>query len=197
MNAQTAQDGEQDTATQNHYETLGIEPTATPEQIRLAYRRAIRICHPDHNHGDPRAARLFREITGAYKILRDPDKRMAFDASIGLGQRYRPWYSPDADGDSSAQPLDPALRPWVRMAREIAGEGASSSDIADQLIDSGCSYESAWEIAWRARHDQMARRMKDSNAVGGTPFSSADGPWHPHKRTLWEKVRSGVARVFG
>lgn len=189
-----------DTATEapNHYETLGVEETATPEQIRLAYRRAIKICHPDHNHGDPRAAKLFRELTGAYKILRDPEQRLAFDVSIGLGNVYRPWYSSTEDGHASGKPVDPKLQPFLEAARHQAADGLAAADIAASLIDSGCSYEAAWEMAWQARHDQMAQRMKHPDKPArSVPMTSVDGPWHPHRNSLWEKLRYGVSRIFG
>jgi DnaJ-class molecular chaperone len=61
------------------YEILGVEPTASAEAIRTAYRRLAKRHHPDVNAGKPEAAEAFKSIAGAYDILSDPDKRGRFD----------------------------------------------------------------------------------------------------------------------
>jgi len=181
-----------------HYETLGVAETATPDQIRLAYRRAIRICHPDHNHNDPAAAALFRDLTSAYKILRDPEQRMALDASLGMGSVFRPWYSSQSEADEYSHVTDPALKPFETTAQTLASNGLSASEIAASLIEAECPYEAAWEMAWQARHDQMARNIKTAEPGGRTDATHHDdGHWHPHRSTLWEKLRVRVSRILG
>ncbi|MGH2650612.1 MAG: DnaJ domain-containing protein, partial [Actinomycetota bacterium] len=60
------------------YEILGIPRTATPDEIRKAYRRLARELHPDSS-GDPATEERFKEVTAAYEILSDPDKRERYD----------------------------------------------------------------------------------------------------------------------
>ncbi|GAB4574501.1 MAG: molecular chaperone DnaJ [Rhodothalassiaceae bacterium] len=62
-----------------YYEILGVERTADPGTIKKAYRRLAMECHPDRNGGDPEAERRFKEITEAYDILKDEQKRAAYD----------------------------------------------------------------------------------------------------------------------
>jgi DnaJ domain len=60
------------------YEVLGVEPGATPEQIRAAYRQLAMRMHPDRNPGFvPEATQRFREIQAAYELLSDPASRRA------------------------------------------------------------------------------------------------------------------------
>jgi DnaJ-class molecular chaperone len=61
------------------YETLGVKKDATPEAIQKAYRALAKKFHPDLNPGDKQAEAKFKELSGAYDLLRDPEKRGRFD----------------------------------------------------------------------------------------------------------------------
>lgn len=63
----------------NPYAVLGVDPHASPEEIRAAFRRLAAQHHPDRNPDDADAAERFKEINLAHQILGDPDKRAAFD----------------------------------------------------------------------------------------------------------------------
>ncbi len=62
------------------YDVLGVARTATPEEIRKAYRQLAKKLHPDLNPGDKRAEEQFKEVSAANDILSDPDKRKRYDA---------------------------------------------------------------------------------------------------------------------
>lgn len=68
------------------YGVLGIKPTATPAEIKRAYRRLARKHHPDINPGDRAAERRFRQIAEAYETLIDPERRRRYDESGGVVQ---------------------------------------------------------------------------------------------------------------
>ncbi|MDA8312109.1 MAG: molecular chaperone DnaJ [Actinomycetota bacterium] len=61
------------------YELLGVRPDATEEEIKRAYRRRAREYHPDANGGDPELEAKFKEISFAYEVLRDPERRARYD----------------------------------------------------------------------------------------------------------------------
>lgn len=63
----------------NHYEILGLEPGATAEDIKKAYRKLSLKFHPDKNEGDAYFASMFRQVNEAYQVLADPLKRQAYD----------------------------------------------------------------------------------------------------------------------
>jgi curved DNA-binding protein len=65
-------------AFRDYYETLGVPRHASTEDIRKAYRKLARENHPDVNK-DPGAGDRFKEISEAYEVLRDPDKRKRYD----------------------------------------------------------------------------------------------------------------------
>ena len=68
-----------DASPPDHYARLGVQPSASAEEIRTAYRKKARETHPDHNPDDPEAAERFQAVRAAYQVLRDPDRRAAYD----------------------------------------------------------------------------------------------------------------------
>ena len=63
----------------DYYEVLGVSRDATQEEIKRAYRRLARRYHPDANPDDPQAEEKFKQITEAYAVLSDPEKRARYD----------------------------------------------------------------------------------------------------------------------
>lgn len=66
----------------NYYGILGVSSSATPEEIRKAYRTLALRYHPDRNPGDKKAEEKFKELAGAYEILSDPEKRRDYDDAV-------------------------------------------------------------------------------------------------------------------
>jgi molecular chaperone DnaJ len=63
----------------DYYEILGVAPTAGDAELKKAYRQLAMQFHPDKNPGDKKAEERFKEISEAYGILSDPDKRAHYD----------------------------------------------------------------------------------------------------------------------
>jgi len=61
-----------------YYSVLGVRRDAGPDEIKRAYRRLARELHPDVNP-DPQTQERFKEITQAYEVLSDPEKRQLYD----------------------------------------------------------------------------------------------------------------------
>src|SRR6201998_3319933 len=67
------------TQNKDYYATLGVKKTATPEEIRKAFRKLARKYHPDVNPGDKKAEKKFKESSEANDILSDEKKRKVYD----------------------------------------------------------------------------------------------------------------------
>src|SRR5215207_10878709 len=61
------------------YQRLGIQRGASEEEVKKAYRSLAKQLHPDRNKDNPNAAKRFGEITQAYDLLSDKDKRARYD----------------------------------------------------------------------------------------------------------------------
>src|SRR5918912_949228 len=63
----------------DYYDILGVKKTATEEEIKKAYRNLAKKYHPDKNKGNKEAENKFKEISEAYAVLSDKEKREQYD----------------------------------------------------------------------------------------------------------------------
>ena len=80
----------------DYYEVLGVSKGASESEIKSAFRKAAKSCHPDLHPNDKAAEAQFKELNEAYSVLSDPDKRAkydqyghaAFDPTMGGGNPF-------------------------------------------------------------------------------------------------------------
>lgn len=93
------------------YDTLGVATDASADDIKKAYRRLARKLHPDLNPGDKSAEERFKDVSNAYRLLSDADKRRRFDA-----------------GEIDAEGNERAPQGYYRDHTGSAGAGSYRSD---------------------------------------------------------------------
>ena len=111
------------------YQTLGVARTAAEADIKKAYRKLAKELHPDRNKDNPKAAERFSQVTNAYDLLSDKDKRARFDRG-------------EIDGDGNpASPFGagfgaggPRPGPGGFRAQEFGAGEADMSDIFEGLF---------------------------------------------------------------
>src|SRR5512144_2514683 len=114
-----------------YYEVLGVTRSARENEIKSAFRRLAKECHPDRCNGDPDAERRFKEVNEAYEALKDPQRRAAYDRyghaafDNGLGGGGAHGFGADFSASMSAmfddlfgEFMGAQRRPRQRSARE-------------------------------------------------------------------------------
>lgn len=120
----------------DYYETLEISRTATPEEIKKAYRKKALQYHPDKNPGDAEAEKKFKDISEAYEVLSDEKKRQIYDrhgkeAVFGAG-------AGGGHGMHGFASMDEALRTFMGAF----GMGGGGETIFDFFGGGGAEYSS-------------------------------------------------------
>ncbi|MFP4595461.1 J domain-containing protein [uncultured Ralstonia sp.] len=153
------------------YATLGVQPDATLDDIKRAYRRAAMKWHPDRNPGrEAEAYAAFQEIREAYAILSDAEQRRVYDAVFA--QEMQRW---EAEREAQEAEERAAQRERERIAQEhyekmvaVAMRFADDGHIRDVLfgvlLGRDCDAELAARIANSVWALQEARRVSVSAA---------------------------------
>ena len=124
----------------DYYKVLGVERSASEKEIKQAFRRLARQCHPDVCPGDKGAEERFKEINEAYEVLSDPEKRRRYDQLGADCQRWQQAGGRPGDFDWSQWGAGgPGARPGVRYAtpeevEDLFGGGGGFSDFFGQVF---------------------------------------------------------------
>lgn len=171
----------------DYYAILGVEPGASADDIRKAYRRLARRYHPDVSKEEGAEDR-FKEVSEAYGTLSDPEKREAYDQ---LG-RHRPGedFQPSAEWDSRfwqhGVPEDVDLADLLEQIgfHRAAGPRPGAGPVSRR----GQDYEIATSLSL-----EDAARGKDISVAFTVPELGADGRVQRRSKTAHIRVPKGVS----
>jgi len=121
----------------DYYQTLGVARAATTDEIKKAYRKLARKFHPDVNPNDKSAEEKFKEISEAYEVLSDPEKRQRYD-QLGANWKAGADFTPPPGWRPSGAGEWDGVRVEYGDLRDIfggrAGGGGGFSDFFETLF---------------------------------------------------------------
>ena len=174
----------------DYYTALGVNRDATPDEVKRAYRKLARKYHPDVSK-EPDAEARFKEVAEAYEVLKDPERRAAYDE---VGQRW---------SDRRAEQPPPGWDSGFEFGdREFGAAGGEFSEFFDALFGRRTRARHGAGAGLHARgedhHAKVLIDIEDSYA-GATrtvglqvPTLQPDGRVSLHERQLEVRIPKGI-----
>lgn len=151
----------------NYYATLGVSRSASQAEIKKAFRKLARQCHPDVNPDDPEAESRFNQLAEAYEVIGDPERRKLYDQ----GHIDQTWFSTD----NFSHIRDIFQQSQQRRETEQASESGTASaknrfrfgEFLNNIVDS-VPWSKENEAAQAAGSRKKSRPEAQSKATGGS-----------------------------
>ena len=166
----------------DYYGVLGVKKTATPEEIRKAFRKAARKYHPDVNPGDKKAEEKFKEISEANDVLSDEKKRKVYDQ---LG-----FYSDQIDPAQAEAYARQQQGGWVPV--DFEGFDFSGFQGGPQAGAQGGAGSSSWGSFKDIFSGIFSGQQQQQRPHGPQPGTDLE-----YQATIdfWAAIRGGQARI--
>ncbi len=158
----------------DYYQILGVQRAATADEIKTAYRRLARKYHPDVSK-EPNAEARFKEMQEAYEVLKDPEKRAAYDqlgSEWKSGQQFRPppdWGSgfefdgaPGGARGARHRRASGRARGGSGAAQEEVFEQEGFSDFFSSLFGGGSPFGAAARHGGRDHHARIDLELEQA-----------------------------------
>ena len=153
----------------DYYSVLGVNKTATQDEIKKAYRKLARQYHPDANPGNKAAEEKFKEIGEAYEVLKNPDKRSKYDQ---LGANWKQYSRAGAQG-------------WPGGAGQ-QGHTYNFSGSSFDFGDVGSGFSDFFEMFFGRGSNQRQSDIFGNMGAGGTGTGASSGSQQKQDRRFWK-----------
>ena len=164
----------------DYYKTLDVNPTATQGQIRQAYRRLVKLFHPD-THTEVADHERIISINEAYEVLSDPQRRKYYDRQINQNyQRYKNISQDYYKHNKRRQNIDEHLQKWInhvyrpvdkiiiQILKPLKSEidDLSADPFDDKLLESFQGYLETSRSLLKKAHNLFSSQPNPSNFAG-------------------------------
>ena len=185
---------------QSLYDILGVASTATPDEIKDAYRRQAMKWHPDRNiHNRSEAEDRFKEIGYAYKVLSDPQQRAEYDVYVSsqknsTDQQHQkePSFGAGMSDDDAEKMF---FEQMLDLALELARRGYDAVTIAKTLVALDCPESIAKSVAETVI--RAANQNGDARKFSKSYQSHTDPKADSLETASWASVEPYYAAVIG
>lgn len=161
----------------DHYKILGVQPTATGEEIKAAFKRLALEHHPDLHGGQQAKEALFKEINESYQVLSDPQQRLKYDWARALHLRAQqahkatppPYHEAPRTTPPPPRPAAPRWTPpppSQPTAQTSSNDGATAAGIGGLFAAIGLGF------IWAAAQGEGARPQSRGGRRGASGRSS-------------------------
>ena len=177
----------------DYYAALGVPKTASPKEIKQAFRKMARKYHPDVNPGDKSAESRFKEINEAYEVIGDADKRKKYDE---LGSNWKMYEQAQrGGGGGGAGGFDPGQ--WSGNFAGGAGQGTYRTMTAEEMRDlfgNEDPFSDFFHAFFSGGEPQMRGRGGRAGSRGAAPRQGRDVE-HPLELSLEDAYRGTTRRL--
>jgi DnaJ-class molecular chaperone len=184
------------TTFKDYYSTLGVPRTATEKEVKAAFRKLARKYHPDVNQNDKGAEAKFKEVTEAYEVLGDPEKRKTYDELGSQPQGFPPFSGAGRPGTAGGPQVEYRTVSPEEMESLFGTTTNPFSDFFHDVFGRGsAAFQGGTGAAGRARHPVTAPQPRRGGDVEGEAEISLEEAFRGTVRTLELTGASGTRRV--
>lgn len=170
----------------DYYQILGVSKNASQDEIKKAYRKLAVKYHPDKNPGDKKAEQKFKEISEAYEVLADPEKRKKYDA---LGKDWKQYENAGggAGGFDWSQ--------WMNQGGGRTHYRRYAGDMEDLFGDSG--FSEFFEAIFGDGGFGAGTQQRQRGGFGGFSQTAMKGQdYEAEVRLTMEEAFNGASKVL-
>jgi hypothetical protein len=172
------------------YETLGVRPTASDDELRAAYRRLVQLHHPDHNGGSAASTRRFEEIQEAYaQVRRRREGATQTRRPEGATRTQRPAPAPPPPDPAP----DPRLADLEREIHEAHLARERARQAAREAAAESARRPSDEELGYVRTDDSLSKILADARTQAAERFAEVKEPVAKRVADLLDDIASRLS----